>query len=154
MTPKAKIKGITSQNLRGKQVVSKVGEGSELPPDLSLLERVLLYEAEQDFSPKYNTPEEIETRIAELRSQGSVAPSGVWIETSKSGSGSVQVYWQSRSPCFISTRSGGNTEARVKRKYIGKPNSTEHKTALAEVSRRNEILKLEKKLNQKGCVDV
>jgi hypothetical protein len=89
MTPKAKIKSITGQNLRGKQVVSKVGKVSSLPPDLSLLERVLLYEAERDFSP-YNTPEEIETRIAELRSQGPVAPSGVWIETSKSGSGSMQ----------------------------------------------------------------
>jgi hypothetical protein len=134
MTPKAKIKGITGQNLRVKQVVSKVGEVSSLPPDA--------------------TPKFIEAQISELRLQGPVAPSGVWIETSKSGSGSMQVYWQSRSPCFISTRSGGNTEARVKRKYIGKPNSTEHKAALAEVSRRNEILKLEKKLNQKGGVDV
>jgi hypothetical protein len=119
-------------------------ETDELPPDKSLLTQLLLHEAETEILPEPNTPEEIQARINLLRSQGPVAPPGVWIDCTSSGSKTAQVRWKSRSPCFTSTQSGSNPEARVKSQYIGIPNSTEHKEAQAQVKRRNEILKLKK----------
>jgi hypothetical protein len=119
---------------------------------LSKVKKAIPLEIANDLPPDTapTTPEEIEARINLLRSQGPVAPPGVWIDCTSSGSSTAQVRWKSRSPCFTSTRSGSNAEARVKSRYIGIPNSTEHKEAQSQVKRRNEILELEKKLRQRA----
>jgi hypothetical protein len=89
----------------------------------------------------------IDEQIAAIRSQGPIPPAGIWVETCAVKNGFRQAYWRSRSPCFPSTRSGGNPEARLKRQYIGKQGSDAHKAALKAIARRNEIKKLEKSKN-------
>jgi hypothetical protein len=100
-----------------------------------------------DYPSSTRNIDEIEARINEIRSQGPVPPFGVWVETCAVKNGFRQAYWRSRSPCFISKRSGGNPEARLKRQYIGKQNSAAHKEAMRAIARRNEIKKLEKSKN-------
>ncbi len=94
----------------------------------------------QDLKPDPKLPDEIESRIAEILSRGSVAPKGCWIETESVSAGFDQAKWVSRERIFTSKRSG--TPAYTQ--YLGKKGGIDHQEAQAKVNRRNEIEKVEK----------
>jgi hypothetical protein len=90
--------------------------------------------------------DKISSEINHLKSQGRVAPAGVWVECCKvTNSNFRQAYWRSRDPCFTPIK-GNNPEAKCKKQYIGKENSAAHKAAIAQIERRNKIQKLIKQL--------
>lgn len=96
--------------------------------------------------PLESLEDQINGKISLIRTQGTVAPAGVWIESSAVGHTDFkQVYWRSREPCFT-PKKGINPEAKLKRQYIGKEGSDAHKAAIAQVQRRNQIKKLIKQL--------
>jgi len=97
--------------------------------------------------PNELPPENAEAQINQIKQQGPVAPTGVWIECCKvPHSNFRQAYWRSRDPCFTPKR-GSNPEAKCRKQYIGAAGSEAHKKAIAEVERRNQIQLLTKKLN-------
>jgi hypothetical protein len=90
--------------------------------------------------------DKISSEINHLKSQGTVAPAGVWVECCKvTNSNFRQAYWRSQEPCFTPIK-GNNPEAKRKRRYIGKENSAAHKVAIAQIERRNKINQLTKQL--------
>jgi hypothetical protein len=90
--------------------------------------------------------DKISSEINHLRSQGTVAPAGVWVECCKiTNSNFRQAYWRSREPCFTPIK-GNNPEAKCKKQYIGKEGSDAHKVAIAQIERRNKINQLTKQL--------
>jgi hypothetical protein len=96
--------------------------------------------------PPESDDDRISSEINRLRSQGTVAPAGVWVESCKvSHSEFRQAYWRSREPTFTPIKSN-NSEAKCKKQYIGKENSAAHKAAIAQIERRNKIQKLIKQL--------
>jgi hypothetical protein len=96
--------------------------------------------------PPESDDNRISSEINRLRSQGTVAPAGVWVECCKvSHSEFRQAYWRSREPCFTPIK-GNNPEAKCRKRYIGKEGSNAHKAAIAQIDRRNKIQKLIKQL--------
>jgi hypothetical protein len=128
-------------------------------PDLKSLRLPCGYVIEQPTSTgSVQRPEsdddKISSEINHLKSQGTVAPAGVWVECCKVAKSNFrQAYWRSRDPCFTPIK-GNNPEAKCKKQYIGKENSAAHKAAIAQIERRNKINKLIKQLpkNQRESI--
>lgn len=82
-----------------------------------------------------------------IKSEGTIAPEGCWIETGKvKGRNFRQAWWRSTKPLFIPKRSRGNVEAKTKSCYIGQEGSPEHKEAIAQRERRDRLKAIERQI--------
>lgn len=120
--------------------LAKIAEPENYSGDkVGILPDGLAYPFASSEFPKVE--ESILAAIAQIRSEGPVAPSNCSIERWQRSPGYIEARYRARSAIFAGKR-GGKTS----RLFIGRVGSAEYEEALAAVDRRNRIEKLQKQL--------